>query len=217
VAGCGGGDDEAEPAEENRTPSTNAVEFAEVGESPTYGPVPVEGVKLRPPKPTVIASGQTSTGEPFEFVVYGVKMGPPLAGPDGSNGRVTCLMMIFPASEREGGGHCGEDLFQPLLRSEIMIQGVGGSGKGVQVTGIVSSAVDSVELSYEEEGESLTVDAVTEQISRKLLRQVGKSRDLGVFVGYLPRGAEVDLVTATAFDAQGDPVETTRWAPIGFG
>lgn len=182
------------------TDPSESADVAEVGDRPTHPPAPVEGMDPRPPKPTVIAAGLTARGDPFELVIQGTSKG-------------TCILMTFPASGGEGGGRCGDDPFLDLS-GPIQSTGVSTSGKGLQVDGLVGPAVDSVELSYERDGEMQQLQAVTEQISPGLLREVGETEPVGVFVAFLPPGVAVSDVTATALDADGMPLGTTRWAEL---
>jgi hypothetical protein len=198
VTGCDGSEDEAERAATVEPSQSFAV--AEVGERPTYPPAPTEGWDPRPPKPTVIASGTTGSGEPFELVMRGTSKG-------------TCISTTFPAHKSEGGGRCGEDLFQPLSGT-ISAIGESTSGKGIQLEGLVSSEVDAVELSYEGNGDTETLEAITEQISPRLLRQAGEMKPIGVFVAFLPDGVDPSDVTATALDAEGEALGMTRWPDL---
>ncbi len=172
-------------------------EPASPGEPPTVAPAPVEGWEDRAPRPTVIASGYTPGGDPFEIVVYGTDRGP-------------CLMTLHPAQRLpEAGGACGET-FIPELNTALVATGTSSGGRESQVYGFVSRAVDSVRLSIELDGEPRQLDAVTEQIPRRLLHRLGAPAPVGIFVGFFPRG--IHDVTATAFGAAGEELGSATWA-----
>lgn len=197
--GCGGGSDD-EPAGGAAREDAEQLQPAEVGDPPTVPPAPVEGVDARPPRPTVIASGQTARGDPFELVLYGTSRGP-------------CISTLYPARRSfEGGGRCGEGILLPL---SAPIQSVGSSSTDqnvVEVDGFVGPDVDSVQLSFELEGETKTLDAVTEQLAPELIRKAGGEEPLGVFIAFLPGdGVSEADVTATAYDSDGDPLGTATW------
>jgi hypothetical protein len=196
LTGCGDSDENAGRETPERGGHTEA---AEVGDAPTVRLARVEGIHARPPRPTVIASGQTARGDPFEFVLYGTTKG-------------TCLVTVLPARRFPGdGGACGRQILPP---SSMSITAMGSSTVGRnehEVNGFVSRDVASVELSFEREGETEALDATTEQLPRELLQKSGARGPIGVFVAFLPEGVTEDDVTATAYDAGGSSLGTATW------
>jgi hypothetical protein len=179
------------------------IGIADVGEAPTVAPAPTVGDEPRPPRATVIASGLTARGDPFEWVLDGTSRG-------------TCLTLLLPArGASEAGGACGEDLFLPLRGDEIFPWGSSGLGRGENVVyGFISPTVASVKLTFDHDGQTATLDAVTEQIPLKLLRQAGADRPRGVFIAFLPLGVLTSEVTATAYDTQGEALGSASWPSL---
>jgi hypothetical protein len=195
LAGCGAGDENTARVTNDRAEHTRA---ADVGDPPTLPPARVEGVDPRPPRATVIASGQTARGDPFEVVLYGTTRG-------------LCISTLLPARNSDAGAACGQGIL-PGLSSPIMATGSATFGRNEnEVSGFVSPEVDSVGLSFELEGETQTLDAVTEQLPQELLKETGAKRPLGVFVAFLPQGVTEGDVTATAYDSDGRALGTATW------
>ncbi len=80
-----------------------------------------------------------------------------------------------------------------------------------EVLGFVSRDVSSVELNFEHEGKTESLDATTEQLPRALLEKAGARGPIGVFVAFLPEGVTEDDVTATAYDAVGSSLGSATW------
>lgn len=195
LAGCGG--DQESPGNATREDDAR-VKSAVIGGPPTVPPAPVEGVEARQPRPTVVAAGQTARGDAFELVFYGM-------------GRGLCIATLLPERHSDTGGACGERLV-PRLSSPIMATGSATFGRNEhELSGFVSRETERVELTFELEGDVESMDAVTEQLSPKLLEQVGRGRPIGVFVSFLPEGVTAGDVTATAHAAGGDSLGTAEW------
>jgi hypothetical protein len=196
LAGCGGGDENTARVTSDRAQHTQA---ADVGDPPTLPPARFEGEVRRPPRPTVIASGQTARGDPFEVVLYGTTGG-------------LCISTLLPARKLpDAGAACGERIL-PRLSTPIFATGSATLGRNEhEVSGFVSPDVDSVVLSFELEDKTQTLDAVTEQLPQELLEETGAKRPLGVFVAFLSEGVTERDVTATAYDSDGNALGTATW------
>jgi hypothetical protein len=197
-SGCDSADQTTPPSTQ---PGSGTMQVARPGEPPTYPPLPVKGVKPRPPEPTVIASGITERGEPFEVVLYGTTRG-------------FCMAMIFPSREKEGGGLCGDHIFIDFNGPISASGSATGTGAGLQLDGWVSPEVDSVELAYELDGEQHTLTAVTEQVPQDLLQVAGEKQPRGIFVAFVPSRLSPRDVTATALDADGAVIGSTTWVDV---
>jgi hypothetical protein len=183
------------------------VDLVGVGEPPTVAPEPPAGGRWNaaPPQPTVIASGLTARGEPFEWVFQGASKG-------------VCFSLELPAGRfpGEGGGGCSEQIPRASADYPILAYGTSSSGAGVEVNGILAPEVKSVELSYPVDGETQTIDAVMGRISSELLRKAGgnPNNPRDVFIAFLPKGVRAEEVTATAYDSEGDVVGAATWPDL---
>jgi hypothetical protein len=201
LAGCGDGGENTARVTNDRAQHTQA---ADVGDPPTLPPARVEGEHRQSPRATVIASGQTARGDPFEVVLYGTTGG-------------LCISTLLPARNSDSGSACGERIL-PRLSTPIFATGSATFGRSEhEVSGFVSPDVDSVVLSFELEGKTQTLDAVTEQLPKALLEETGARRPLGVFVAFLPKGVTESDVTATAYDSDGSSLGTATWLAADQG
>lgn len=198
--GVGGCDDDSSTT--TLPAPTPTVAPANPGGPPSFKPARTVGVALRPPAATVLVSGTTRRGEPFELVAQGNEKG-------------TCILMLFPVDEREGGGGCGETLID--FAGSIAAWGGGTTGRGKYVAGWISPKVDRVEITYEHDGSPQALEAAAEPIPRRVLRASGEVEDRGMFVAFLPGEIELADVTATAYDAAGSELGSARWPDIDSG
>lgn len=91
----------------------------------------------------------------------------------------------------------------------IIGAGSGIFGKGErQVFGFVAPEVEAVQISFERDGKTETLDAATEQIPQELLEQTEVNGPRGVFIAYPPEGATAAEVTATAYGANRNALGT---------
>ena len=192
LVGCD--DDETPAAVASKGPPP-----AIVGQPPTVDPSRGEGEKPAPPRPTVLTSGRTAEGDAFEYVIYGRR----------NDGR--CLMTMYPNRPHpDGGGGCGTAVPPENVRGAIDGWG-SGEGTDARVYGFIDPGVDSVELTYDDDGEERTIAAASDQIPRRVIEEAGGRDDLGVFVAYLPEGVAPNEVTAYAYDANGREMGTAIW------
>ena len=186
-----------------------------VGEPPTVAPDWGPHVKTKSPQPTVIASGLTPRGEPFEWVFHGGAFGRANNAAFGGTG--VCFSLQFPERPHAGGaGSCGEQIPRASADYPIFAFSAPSSGSGRAVNGFATPEVKSVELSYLVDGEPQTIEAVMGRISPELLRKAGGNpkNPRRVFIAFLPAGVSAEEVTATAYDSERNAVGTAIWPDL---
>lgn len=194
AAGCGGDGG----ASTTTSTSTSKAAFAQPGDPPTRRVAKTAGVEPRPPKPTVLVSGETQQGAGVEFVLYGT-----------SEGACITLSYTQRGAGAGGSGICGDlKAFHP---DPLTASASGSSGHEAYVSGYAAEDVKTVTVSPKD---GSTIYAALAPMPEPAAGQAGFPSGLSFFAAFLPPGSSADGATAEAFDASGNSLGTAQWAPL---